>query len=105
MQDDYEDQVPKKPNIHMIERSPLLQKAENMAKMLQEDQLRIDKLISEKRANEISIEEIDENDAAYIQMNVIPGFLEARNLCTEVIPPDTTEMPEGTWHKATDEPK
>lgn len=105
MQDKHDDQIPVKPNIHMMERSPLLQKAEFLVKMLQEDDNRINQLKSENKLDEISMEQIDENDEAVIQMNIIPGVYEIKNLCQEVIPLDTTEMPEDTWRKATEEPK
>lgn len=90
----------------LIERSPLYNKAELLMKMLKEDQKRIDKMLAENKQDEISIEKIDEGEEEVIQMEVIPGIYEIKNLLQEeqIIPLDTTEMT-GEWHKATEEPK
>lgn len=86
------------PGIFMMERSPLLQKAENFAKMLEQDNLRIQKLISEGRANEVLIEENNPEEDA-IEMVVCGPIYEA-NIPTP-LPLDDTEMPADGWKSAT----
>lgn len=105
MQDENSDMKQEKPNIYMMERSPLLSKAQCFVKMLEEDQNRIERLKSENKLDEISIEKIDDNDTEVIQMTILPGVLESKNLVYNVTPLDSTEMPPNSWQKATEEPK
>ncbi|KAK8883005.1 hypothetical protein M9Y10_045653 [Tritrichomonas musculus] len=105
MQDENSDWKQEKPNIYMMERSPLLSKAQCFVKMLEEDQNRIERLKSENKLYEISIEKIDDNDTEVIQMTILPGVLESKNLVYNVTPLDSTEMPPNSWQKATEEPK
>ena len=89
-----------KPAIHPIEKSPLLQKAQFFAEMLKKDNERIQAAIKEGRQDEISIENLDGSDQV-IEMDLIMGVLESKT--PQVLPLDTTEMPEDTWRPATAE--
>ena len=91
-----------KPNIQMIPKSPLLQKAKCFSEMLKKSNQELEKYLADGGDPKlISVETDGNEDETYIEMKIIDGAFESQ--APEVVLPDTTEMP-NTWRKATTEP-
>ena len=83
--------IGEKPNIYQMERSPLLQKAALFKEMLAKDNENLKRLMEEPGRREMFDIECFDPDKTYVQMEILPGVLEARQ--HEFAPPDPMVLP------------
>ncbi|EAY17546.1 hypothetical protein TVAG_453740 [Trichomonas vaginalis G3] len=81
-----------------VARSALLDKAAAFAKMLKEDNERIQKFLDEGGdRNEISVDVLDPNDDQVIEMEIIPGVLESQAQQPEIH--EDIQIPASEFHR------
>lgn len=87
-----------KPQIYNVARSPLLDRAAAFAKLLKDDNDRIQQFLAAGGdRNEISCEVLDPNEEQVIEMEVIPGVLESKAQQPEIL--EDINIPASEFHR------